>query len=156
MDHGFPHLLSQIITPDNSCERASTWERDLRTRLLCVSAMHQSPPTTNHCGWEWKTRFTLPGVTVPAKKWGLLVKLYDWRVPESYTPKQLLLTTSPVLQLGQQMAKLSCALSLAAAWRVPSTSHAWSLVLFSHELTKGGRKSPRGLARLWPMWPDYW
>lgn len=151
-------LISLCLLPLTTAVRqACTWEKDLRTRLaLSVSTMHHSP-LQQHCGWEWRNQ----GYLVPAKDLGLLVKLYDWESWEllnismgkvgeqNEINSYFLLLPQFVRSIWLQMAKSSCALSaLAVRQKCPSTSHAWSLVLFSHELTKGGRKSPRGLARL--------
>lgn len=70
--------LVRSLPLTTAVRQASTWERDLRTRLfLCVSTIHHSPPTTPlWVGMKKK------GYLVPAKNWGLVVKLYDWRAPE--------------------------------------------------------------------------
>lgn len=136
--------LVRSLPLTTAVRQASTWERDLRTRLLlCISTIHHSPPTTPL--WVGMKN---QGYLVPAKNWGLAVKLYDWRAPEhqqgkgrwthwgnstqpqqpgSYTPKQLLLTTSPVLRAANGQIKLcSWPWRCVKSSRVPVMPGLWS------------------------------
>lgn len=141
MDHGFLHLLSQIITPDTqqprdkqSPGRVISAQGSCCVFQQCITA----PPTIP----LWVAmRHRVP----PARNWNLLGKLCDWKAPEHQhgegggnTLSQFSTTTtscsyfsppSPVPRAENDQNEVVPSAS-AVRRESQSTARAWSLVLF--------------------------
>lgn len=137
MDHSFPHLFSQIITPDNSCETSEhLGEGSQNKAVVCVFQQCITAHLQHRCGWDWKSRVILCQPKIGEAVWLESSWTPAWGGVSEHTEiiqqqpvlqKQLLLTTSPVLRAANGQMKL-CSQPwrcIKSAW-VPVMPGLWS------------------------------